>query len=73
MRRVLWEAIQKNAQIIGTCLGLTVDLQQAIEDYTTGDLEVVIDSVYDGQQAGGFLDRSFNAGDRFGKVVYRYL
>jgi NADPH:quinone reductase-like Zn-dependent oxidoreductase len=73
VRRVLWEAIQKNAQIIGTCLGLTVDLQQAIEDYTTGDLEVVIDSVYDGQQAGGFLDRSFNAGDRFGKVVYRYL
>ena len=72
VRRVLWEAMLKNVHIIGTCLGLTADLQRAIEDYGTGDLEVVIDSVYAGQQPADFLRRSFNAPDRFGKVVYRY-
>jgi NADPH:quinone reductase-like Zn-dependent oxidoreductase len=73
VRRVLWEAILKNVHIIGTCLGLTADLQQAIEDYRTGDLEVIIDSVYADQQPADFLCRSFSAPDRFGKVVYRYL
>jgi NADPH:quinone reductase-like Zn-dependent oxidoreductase len=73
VRRVLWEALLKNVHIIGTCLGLTSDLQQAIEDYRTGDLEVIIDSVYAGQQPADFLCRTFSAADRFGKVVYRYL
>ena len=62
----------KNVQIIGNCIGLTSDLQQAVTDYVAGDLAVQIDSVCDGGGIGPFLDRTFNAGDRFGKVVYRY-
>ena len=71
--QVLSAATSRNAQIIGNCIGLTGDLQQAIADYVAGDLAVQIDSVFDGERIGVFLDRSFNTGntnDRFGKVVY---
>ena len=67
--RTISSAILKNVQIIGNCIGLTDDLRQAIMDYVAGDLTVQIDSVYDGERIGDFLDRSFNARDRFGKVV----
>jgi NADPH:quinone reductase-like Zn-dependent oxidoreductase len=70
LRHVVLAAILKNVQIIGNCVGLTSDLDQAIADYVAGDFSVTIDAVYAGQQIGVFLDRSFNAGDRFGKVVY---
>ncbi len=70
--RTLLAAIWKNVQIICNCVGLTGDLQQAIADYVAGDFTVVLDSVYNGAAIGAFLDRSFNAGDRFGKVVYAF-
>lgn len=61
-----------NLQIIGNCLGLEDDLQNAIQDYASGNLNVVIDSVFTGKQIGAFFERTYNAKDRFGKVVYKY-
>jgi NADPH:quinone reductase-like Zn-dependent oxidoreductase len=63
----------KNLQITGNCIGLTSDLQKAIEDFEAGKLEVIVDSVFSGSQISEFLHRTYNAKDRFGKVVYRYV
>ena len=57
---------------MGNCLGTTEDLKNALQDYASGDLKVIIDSVFTGNQVGAFFDRTYNAPDRFGKVVYRY-
>ncbi|MCI0613174.1 zinc-binding alcohol dehydrogenase family protein, partial [bacterium] len=62
----------KNLNILGNCLGLSQDLQQAIDDYASGSLNVIIDSMHSGNQAGNFIERTYNAKDRFGKVVYKY-
>ncbi len=64
--------LNNNIQIIGNCLGKTEDLQNAIQDYASGSFNVVIDSVFSGKQVGEFFERTYNAKDRFGKVVYRY-
>jgi NADPH:quinone reductase-like Zn-dependent oxidoreductase len=61
-----------NVQLIGNCIGQTEDLCRAIADYTAGQWSVVIDSVFKGAQAGAFLERTYNAPNRFGKVVYKY-
>lgn len=62
----------KNLQIIGNCLGNTDDLINALDDYASGNFNVVIDSVFKGNQVAEFFDRTYNAKDRFGKVVYKY-
>lgn len=62
----------KNLHVLGNCIGLCSDLAQAIDDYHAGKLDVVIDSTYSHGQEGAFLDRTYNAKDRFGKVVYQY-
>jgi len=72
LSEIMGRAIVNNVQIIGNCLGQKEDLQDAIEDYVSGSLEVVIDSVFSGHQVGTFFNRTYNARDRFGKVVYRY-
>ncbi|MBK8989872.1 MAG: zinc-binding alcohol dehydrogenase family protein [Chloroflexi bacterium] len=69
---VLSNVVVKNLQVIGNCVGVTEDLAQAIADYTAGRFNVVIDSVYSGKQIGKFINRSYNARGRFGKVVYKY-
>jgi NADPH:quinone reductase-like Zn-dependent oxidoreductase len=65
-------SISNNLQILFNCLGTTGDLRQAIEDYSTGNFEVVVDSVHTGDDVGRFVSRSFDAPDRFGKVVFQY-
>jgi len=62
-----------NLQIIGNCLGLTSDLEAALAAYKEGRFPVVIDSVFRDGDAAGFLDRSYNSPERFGKVVYAYF
>jgi NADPH:quinone reductase-like Zn-dependent oxidoreductase len=59
-----------NLELIGNCLGTREDLQQALRDYASGQLHVQLDSVHRGGDAVGFLDRTYNAPDRFGKVVF---
>jgi NADPH:quinone reductase-like Zn-dependent oxidoreductase len=74
LKTVLLKAMFKNLQIIGNCIGTTADLQRALDDYAAEALPVVVDSSFSGsKQTGAFLDRTYNAGDRFGKVVYQYV
>ena len=70
--RVIMNAMLGNVQIIGNCLGLTRDLERAITDFMAGDFKTVIDSVHSFNREHDFLHRSFDAPDRFGKVIYRY-
>lgn len=72
LKTVLLKAMFRNLQIIGNCIGTTSDLQRALDDYDSKSLPVVVDSKFSGKQAGAFLDRTYNSGDRFGKVVYQY-
>jgi NADPH:quinone reductase-like Zn-dependent oxidoreductase len=62
----------RNLQVIGNCIGLPADLDNAAADYAAGKLPVVIDSTFSGSCAGAFLDRTYNAPERFGKVVFEY-
>ncbi len=62
----------KNLQIIGNCLRTTEDRENALLDYTSGKLKIIIDSVFTGNNIGVFFDRTYNTQERFGKVVYRY-
>lgn len=70
--RELISLMIKNLHIIGNCIGLTSDLQGAIDDFNAGVFEVAVDSTFSGRRIAEFLDRTFNARDRFGKVVYQY-
>jgi NADPH:quinone reductase-like Zn-dependent oxidoreductase len=65
-------AMLNNLQLIGNCIGTTEDLGNAVQDYIKGDLPVVVDSVFTDRQISAFFDRTYNAKDRFGKVVYKY-
>jgi len=62
----------KDVSLIWNCLGHTQDLTRAVADFESGALPVRLDSVHDGEAFGEFLERTYNAPDRFGKVVYRY-
>jgi NADPH:quinone reductase-like Zn-dependent oxidoreductase len=62
----------KNLSIIGNCIGLREDLDEAVRDHASGLLPAMLDSVHSGEQVGPFLDRTFNDRARFGKVVFRY-
>jgi hypothetical protein len=62
----------RSAQILGNCLGRTDDLQRAIDDYTQGNFNVIVDQVFSGDQLDAFFDRTYNSRLRFGKAVYRY-
>ncbi|MBK5722831.1 zinc-binding alcohol dehydrogenase family protein [Dysgonomonas sp. Marseille-P4677] len=64
--------IVKNISLIGNCLGHTMDLQNAIEDYLSGKYDITIDSVFSGSDILPFLEKSFNDQSRKGKVVYKY-
>jgi NADPH:quinone reductase-like Zn-dependent oxidoreductase len=70
--RELITVMLKNLQIMGNCIGLTSDLQKAVDDYTANALDVMVDSAFSGPQLSEFLDRTYNSKDRLGKVVYRY-
>ena len=70
--QILVTMMLNNIHLIGNCVGTTEDLQQAIEDCATGCFPVIIDSVFTGNQIKDFFDRTYNAKERFGKVIYRY-
>jgi NADPH:quinone reductase-like Zn-dependent oxidoreductase len=69
---IMSTAMMGNMQIIGNCIGVTEDLRQAIADYAADAYPVVIDSVWSGQQVGAFFERTYNAPNRFGKIIYKY-
>ena len=72
LEHVLTTAILKNHQIMGNCLGSAAHLERAIEDYSCGDLDVIVDQRFTGADAAAFVNRTYNDRTRFGKVVYQY-
>lgn len=64
--------IIKNISLIGNCLGTTLDIENAIEDYQAGRFQVMLDSVFPETQPGSFVERTFTSSDRLGKVVCLY-
>jgi NADPH:quinone reductase-like Zn-dependent oxidoreductase len=65
-------AMLKNIGILGHCAGLRSDLERAAQDYAAGHLPPMIDTVFGPDAPAAFLDRTYNARDRFGKVVCCY-
>jgi hypothetical protein len=61
-----------NLSIIGNCLGLHADLDAAVADYEAGRFQIPMDSTFTGEDAPGFLNRTYCDRSRFGKVVFRY-
>jgi len=72
LAEVLQIAMLRNLHLIGNCTGLTADLERAVGDFAAGRLPVLVDSVLSGDGVAAFFDRTFNAADRLGKVVYAY-
>ena len=62
----------RNLQLMGNCIGLSSDLEAAARDYAEGKFKVVIDSTFSNRRVGAFLDRTYAAPERLGKVVYEY-
>lgn len=70
--QVLSAIIFGNVQLMGNCLGSSEDLADAIAAWEQGALEVVVDSTFGGRDVAAFFQRTFQAPDRFGKVVFQY-
>jgi len=66
------KVIVSNISIIGNCLGNTRDLQNALSAYDLGDIQVVIDSVFDTNELTDFFNQTYNNSSRFGKVIMRF-
>lgn len=71
-RAIMEHVLQKNLTIIGNCVGTTDDLVHALADYASGQLGVTLDSTYSDDSVAGFLNRTFNDRERFGKVSFLY-
>lgn len=67
--QTLLTCMSKNISIIGNCLGLTCDLNDAIDDYSNGIYDITIDSVFSGKDVLPFHNKTFHELPRFGKVV----
>jgi len=71
-KQILTTAVVNNLTLIGNCLGSDQDLHDAIAVFCRGDWPIFVDAVYGPADVGAFVDRTFNAKDRFGKVVMEY-
>lgn len=63
-------AMMHNISIMGNCLGETSDLQAALNDYENGGFDVPIDCV--AHDVKTLIERTYNASDSIGRVVYLY-
>ncbi|WP_289060657.1 hypothetical protein [uncultured Alistipes sp.] len=70
--RVLAKCIVKNISLIGNCLGCENDLRDALNNFEKGKYDIVIDSIYTGDEIVPFLQKSFHSIPRFGEIVYIY-
>jgi NADPH:quinone reductase-like Zn-dependent oxidoreductase len=69
---ILTQALIRNISIIGNCIGLKEDGLKALEDLRNGKLNIEIDSVFSEGEENFFFERTYNAKDRLGKVIYKY-
>ena len=70
LRSFYGNMILKNLQFMGNCLGTRDDLKMALQQHHV--VKDIIDSHFKAPQSDLFLERTFNAGDRFGKVIMEY-
>jgi NADPH:quinone reductase-like Zn-dependent oxidoreductase len=71
-RSAMLMAMRQNHVIHANCLGTREDLENALKDCDAGRTKVPIDSVIRNGDVAKFLDRTYTAQDRFGKVVFEY-
>lgn len=64
--------IRKSITLIGNNLGTTAHLQAAAADHEAKRLNVEIDAVVTNGDIASFIERSYGAAGRIGKVVYAY-
>jgi NADPH:quinone reductase-like Zn-dependent oxidoreductase len=69
---ILTQALTRNISIMGNCIGLKEDGLQSLEDLIQGKFTIEIDSVFSKGEEAMFFDRTYNAKDRLGKVIYKY-
>ncbi|XLS30480.1 alcohol dehydrogenase catalytic domain-containing protein [Flavobacteriaceae bacterium M23B6Z8] len=69
---ILTQALTRNISIMGNCIGLKEDGVKALEDLINGKFNIEIDSVFLEGEEDLFFDRTYNAKDRLGKVIYKY-
>lgn len=62
--------IENNITIIGSCLGETNDLHEALNDFTNHDLRIPI--AYKGDDPFVFLKETFVSKTNLGKVIFSY-
>jgi NADPH:quinone reductase-like Zn-dependent oxidoreductase len=67
----LFLVFKNNLSIIGNCLGTTQNLVSALNDYSNGKLDVIIDKVVH-NDIKTFFERTFLSKERFGKVIFSY-
>jgi len=66
------QLIRKSIVLVGNNLGTSSDLSDAAADFQAGVLDIDIDTVLRNGEVGSFVERSFQAPGRCGKVVFEY-
>lgn len=69
VRGAIEMSIIKNASILGNCLGLKEDLEQAIQLQNRTEMGIIMDQEYQLEKGVDFVQRSFFDSSRFGKCV----
>lgn len=69
---LLADVMVGNKAIVGNCIGLRSDLDAVVGSLADGTLNPVVDSTFDVARAREFVHRSFDAQQRFGKVVLTF-
>jgi len=68
---LLLPLIINNITVMGNCLGTTASLEKALNEHAAGRCRVTVDKVWE-QDPVGFMQRSFQDPERFGKVIFKF-
>lgn len=68
----LLNVVVNNLSIVGNCIGLTHDLESALEAYEPSRPRVPVDDIFTPDEGVAFLERTFNDRRKFGKMVMKY-
>ena len=71
-KAVLIEALVKNIQIIGNCLGKIEDGEEALKDMANGEFQFKTMNEYGMGEESEFLRLNYDFSEKFGKPVYFY-
>lgn len=65
----LLQVVINNLSIVGNCIGLTRDLESALDSFDPSRLPVPVAGVFTPDDGLAFLELTFNERRKFGKVV----